>query len=185
MIGESKQLLAPEKRFYRHAGLKPHQLYGKFKCIVMLRWEYFCSRFRDYDATGPQPKFVQCPGDLQKRSEVAHYVALYEIDVSTRLHVYILPAIRGGNEGQPHSGHGEFEQRCSAAPLLAQYTKAKGARSAKVKVKGAIPVNSLLCIDMGLDGYLSKFVIIHRELANALKVSKMLQMDRLRFKKLI
>ncbi|GJT86751.1 hypothetical protein Tco_1068468 [Tanacetum coccineum] len=55
--------------------------------------------------------------------------------VSTRLHVYVLPAVRGGNEGQPHSGHGELEQRCSAAPLLAQYIKAKGARSAKVKVK--------------------------------------------------
>ncbi|GJY57314.1 hypothetical protein Tco_0456429 [Tanacetum coccineum] len=44
--------------FYRHARLKPHQLYGKFKRIVMLGWEYFCSRFRDYGATGPQPKFV-------------------------------------------------------------------------------------------------------------------------------
>ncbi|GKD03088.1 hypothetical protein Tco_1178062 [Tanacetum coccineum] len=68
------------------------------------------------------------------------------MQVSTRLHVYVLPAVRGGNEGQLHSGHGELEQRCSAAPLLAQYTKAKGARSAKVKVKGAIPVNYLLCI---------------------------------------
>nr|GEX54213.1 RuvB-like 2 [Tanacetum cinerariifolium] len=39
------------------------------------------SRSRDHDSTGPRPKFVQCPEDLQKRSEVAHYVALYEIDV--------------------------------------------------------------------------------------------------------
>ncbi|GJS16482.1 hypothetical protein Tco_0410954 [Tanacetum coccineum] len=31
-------------KFYRHAGLKPHQLYGKFNCIHMLLWEYFCNR---------------------------------------------------------------------------------------------------------------------------------------------
>ncbi|GKC30228.1 F-box domain containing protein [Tanacetum coccineum] len=97
MIRESKALLAPETK----ASGNTIKLGKPF------------SRFRNYDATGPQTKFVQCPGDLQNRIEVAYYVALYEID------------------------------------------------------------------DVGLDGYLSKFVIIHRELANALKVSKMLQMDRL------
>ncbi|KAJ4844187.1 RuvB-like 2 [Turnera subulata] len=40
------------------------------------------SRSRDYDAMGPQVKFVQCPdGELQKRKEVVHCVSLHEIDV--------------------------------------------------------------------------------------------------------
>jgi len=37
---------------------------------------------RDYDAMGPQTKFVQCPeGELQKKKEVVHTVNLHEIDV--------------------------------------------------------------------------------------------------------
>jgi len=37
---------------------------------------------RDYDAMGPQTRFVQCPeGELQKRKEVVHTVTLHEIDV--------------------------------------------------------------------------------------------------------
>lgn len=40
------------------------------------------SRSRDYDATGSNTKFVQCPeGELQKRSTVTHTVSLHEIDV--------------------------------------------------------------------------------------------------------
>ncbi|GKE39988.1 RuvB-like protein 2, partial [Tanacetum coccineum] len=40
------------------------------------------SRSRDYDAMGPQTKFMQCPdGELQKRKEVVHCVTLHEIDV--------------------------------------------------------------------------------------------------------
>ncbi|CAM9241804.1 unnamed protein product, partial [Chrysoparadoxa australica] len=40
------------------------------------------SRSRDYDAMGPQTRFVQCPeGELQKRKEVVHVVSLHEIDV--------------------------------------------------------------------------------------------------------
>ncbi|XP_065560297.1 ruvB-like 2 [Artemia franciscana] len=40
------------------------------------------TRARDYDATGPQTRFVQCPeGELQKRKEVVHTVSLHEIDV--------------------------------------------------------------------------------------------------------
>jgi len=40
------------------------------------------TRSRDYDAMGPQTKFVQCPeGELQKRKEVVHVVSLHEIDV--------------------------------------------------------------------------------------------------------
>ncbi|ERN13620.1 ruvB-like 2 isoform X2 [Amborella trichopoda] len=40
------------------------------------------NRSRDYDAMGPQTKFVQCPdGELQKRKEVVHCVTLHEIDV--------------------------------------------------------------------------------------------------------
>jgi len=40
------------------------------------------ARSRDYDAMGPQTRFVQCPeGELQKRKEVVHTVNLHEIDV--------------------------------------------------------------------------------------------------------
>ncbi|VDP44374.1 unnamed protein product [Schistosoma mattheei] len=40
------------------------------------------TRARDYDATGGQTKFIQCPeGELQKRKEVVHTVTLHEIDV--------------------------------------------------------------------------------------------------------
>lgn len=40
------------------------------------------ARARDYDAMGPDTKFVQCPeGELQKRREVIHTVSLHEIDV--------------------------------------------------------------------------------------------------------
>ena len=40
------------------------------------------ARSRDFDAMGPQTKFVQCPdGELQKRKEVVHVVTLHEIDV--------------------------------------------------------------------------------------------------------
>merc|ERR1719272_648899 len=40
------------------------------------------ARSRDYDAMGPQTRFVQCPeGELQKRKEVVHTVNLQEIDV--------------------------------------------------------------------------------------------------------
>lgn len=40
------------------------------------------ARSRDYDAMGPETKYVQCPeGELQKRTEVTHTVSLHEIDV--------------------------------------------------------------------------------------------------------
>ena len=40
------------------------------------------TRSRDYDAMGPDTKFVQCPdGELQKRKETTHTVSLHEIDV--------------------------------------------------------------------------------------------------------
>mmetsp|Transcript_22889 Transcript_22889/g.42797 ORF Transcript_22889/g.42797 Transcript_22889/m.42797 type:complete len:472 (+) Transcript_22889:159-1574(+) len=40
------------------------------------------TRSSDYDAMGPQTRFVQCPeGELQKRKEVVHVVSLHEIDV--------------------------------------------------------------------------------------------------------
>lgn len=40
------------------------------------------ARSRDYDAMGPQAKFVQCPeGELQKRKEVVHVVTMHEVDV--------------------------------------------------------------------------------------------------------
>ncbi|GKE90373.1 hypothetical protein Tco_1567848, partial [Tanacetum coccineum] len=50
--------------------------------------------------------------------------------------VYVLLAVREEKKG--HSAHGELEQGCSAAPLLARDIKTKGVRLAKVKFKGAI-----------------------------------------------
>jgi len=39
-------------------------------------------RAKEYEVSGPQVKFVQCPeGELQKRKEVVHTVTLHEIDV--------------------------------------------------------------------------------------------------------
>nr|WCZ58716.1 RuvB-like helicase 2 [Seculamonas ecuadoriensis] len=40
------------------------------------------ARSRDFDAMGPQTRFVACPeGELQKRKEVVHTVTLHEMDV--------------------------------------------------------------------------------------------------------
>ncbi|ORX70199.1 TIP49-domain-containing protein [Linderina pennispora] len=40
------------------------------------------TRARDFDATGPEVKFVQCPeGELQTRKEAVHTVSMHEIDV--------------------------------------------------------------------------------------------------------
>lgn len=40
------------------------------------------TKSHDYDAMGPQTKFVQCPdGEISKRREVVHTVSLHEIDV--------------------------------------------------------------------------------------------------------
>ena len=42
------------------------------------------TRSRDYDAMGPQTRFVQCPeGELQKRKEVVHVVRSGEINYWT------------------------------------------------------------------------------------------------------
>lgn len=58
------------------------------------------TRARDYDATGPQTRFVQCPeGELQKRKEVVHTVTLHEIDViNSRTHGYL--ALFSGDTGE-------------------------------------------------------------------------------------
>ncbi|GMP27690.1 hypothetical protein CsSME_00003570 [Camellia sinensis var. sinensis] len=58
------------------------------------------SRSRDYDAMGPQTKFVQCPdGELQKRKEVVHCVTLHEIDViNSRTHGFL--ALFTGDTGE-------------------------------------------------------------------------------------
>lgn len=49
------------------------------------------TRARDYDATGTQTRFVQCPeGELQKRKEVVHIVSLHEVDViNSRTHGFL------------------------------------------------------------------------------------------------
>ncbi len=40
------------------------------------------ARASDFDAMGPQARFVQCPeGEIEKRKEIVHTVTLHEIDV--------------------------------------------------------------------------------------------------------
>jgi len=40
------------------------------------------ARASEFDAMGPQTRFVQCPeGEIEKRKEVVHTVSLHEIDV--------------------------------------------------------------------------------------------------------
>lgn len=58
------------------------------------------TRARDYDATGPQTRFVQCPeGELQKRKEVVHTVTLHEVDViNSRTHGFL--ALFSGDTGE-------------------------------------------------------------------------------------
>ncbi|KAF9821501.1 hypothetical protein SFRURICE_014265 [Spodoptera frugiperda] len=58
------------------------------------------ARARDYDATGQQARFVQCPeGELQKRKEVVHTVTLHEIDViNSRTHGFL--ALFSGDTGE-------------------------------------------------------------------------------------
>ena len=58
------------------------------------------TRARDYDATGSQTRFVQCPeGELQKRKEVVHTVSLHEIDViNSRTHGFL--ALFSGDTGE-------------------------------------------------------------------------------------
>ncbi|KAL0280794.1 UNVERIFIED_CONTAM: hypothetical protein PYX00_001985 [Menopon gallinae] len=58
------------------------------------------TRARDYDATGPQTRFVQCPeGEIQKRKEVVHTVTLHEVDViNSRTHGFL--ALFSGDTGE-------------------------------------------------------------------------------------
>lgn len=58
------------------------------------------ARARDYDATGAQSRFVQCPeGELQKRKEVVHTVTLHEVDViNSRTHGFL--ALFSGDTGE-------------------------------------------------------------------------------------
>ncbi|CAA9996352.1 unnamed protein product [Nesidiocoris tenuis] len=58
------------------------------------------TRARDYDATGAQTRFVQCPeGELQKRKEVVHTVSIHEIDViNSRTHGFL--ALFSGDTGE-------------------------------------------------------------------------------------
>lgn len=58
------------------------------------------TRARDYDATGSQTRFVQCPeGELQKRKQVVHTVTLHEIDViNSRTHGFL--ALFSGDTGE-------------------------------------------------------------------------------------
>ncbi|GJT10391.1 retrovirus-related pol polyprotein from transposon TNT 1-94 [Tanacetum coccineum] len=47
----------------------------------------------------------------------------------------------GRKEGQPRSAHGELEQGCLVAPLLARNTKTEGARSAKISQVASLPAD--------------------------------------------
>ena len=67
------------------------------------------TRARDYDATAPQTRFVQCPeGELQKRKEVVHTVTLHEIDVINSRTQGFLALFSG------RSRRGELGGRCGS-----------------------------------------------------------------------
>jgi RuvB-like protein 2 len=58
------------------------------------------TRARDFDAMGPQTRFVQCPeGELTKRKEVVHVVTLHEIDVINSRQQGVL-ALFAGDTGE-------------------------------------------------------------------------------------
>eukprot|EP00917_Polyrhabdina_sp_WS-2016_P009103 GHVP01020348.1.p1 GENE.GHVP01020348.1~~GHVP01020348.1.p1 ORF type:complete len:458 (+),score=104.72 GHVP01020348.1:435-1808(+) len=58
------------------------------------------TRSRDYDAMGPQTRFIPCPeGELQKRKEVVHMVSLHDIDViNSRVQGFL--ALFAGDTGE-------------------------------------------------------------------------------------
>merc|ERR1712184_14195 len=58
------------------------------------------TRARDYDATGAQTRFVQCPeGELQKRKEVVHTVTLHEMNfINSRTQGFL--ALFSGDTGE-------------------------------------------------------------------------------------
>lgn len=58
------------------------------------------SKTQDYDAVGPQVKFLNCPsGEIQKKVENFHTVSLHEIDViNSRSHGYL--AVFSGDTGE-------------------------------------------------------------------------------------
>ncbi|CAD6193464.1 unnamed protein product [Caenorhabditis auriculariae] len=58
------------------------------------------TRSHDYDAMGPQVKFVQCPdGEIQKRRETVHTVCLHDVDViNSRTQGYV--ALFSGDTGE-------------------------------------------------------------------------------------
>ncbi|GJW29509.1 hypothetical protein Tco_0046384 [Tanacetum coccineum] len=71
------------------------------------------NRFRDYDATGPQTKFVQCLVGLQKCREVAHSVALHEIVVIIVeiLEDFYFPCIEQPHDNLKNGGLDVYEPR--------------------------------------------------------------------------
>ncbi|QQP52006.1 RuvB-like helicase, partial [Caligus rogercresseyi] len=71
------------------------------------------TRARDYDATGAQTRFVQCPeGELQKRKEVVHTVTLHEIDViNSRTQGFL--ALFSGDTGEIKPERGRKGRDCS------------------------------------------------------------------------
>lgn len=60
------------------------------------------ARARDFDAMGPQTKFVPTPeGELQKRKEVVHTVSLHEIDVINSRSQGFLALFSGESQERP------------------------------------------------------------------------------------
>merc|ERR1712100_852999 len=74
------------------------------------------TRSRDFDAMGPQTRFVQCPeGELQKRKEVVHVVSLHEIDViNSRSQGFL--ALFAGDTGETKVAEWREEGKATIVP---------------------------------------------------------------------
>lgn len=107
------------------------------------------TRARDYDAMGPQTKFVQCPeGELQKRKEVIHTVTLHEIDViNSRSQGFL--ALFSGDTGEIKS-----EVRDQINAKVAEWREEGKAEI----VPGVLFVDEVHMLDIECFAFLNRFV---------------------------
>lgn len=108
------------------------------------------TRARDYDAMGPQTKFVQCPeGELQKRKEVIHTVTLHEIDViNSRSQGFL--ALFSGDTGEIKS-----EVRDQINAKVAEWREEGKAEI----VPGVLFIDEVHMLDIECFAFLNRFVL--------------------------
>ena len=117
------------------------------KCKISKLGRSF-TRARDYDAMGPQTKFVQCPeGELQKRKEVVHTVTLHEIDViNSRAQGYM--ALFSGDTGEITA-----EVRAQINKRVAEWREEGKAEI----IPGVLFIDEVHMLDMECFSFLNRF----------------------------